>query len=351
MKSIAAALLLCVGLVPAGRQYPPIGVIDFYGLRRLGERQVREALGIKEGDPAPGEDDPVREEVMRRLRGLPGARDARLSFVCCEAGKSILYVGVAEAGGPTLTFRPAPRGSVRLPEEMTRAGRALAEAVERAVERGDNAEDDSEGHALFHDPEARAIQERFKTFAARDLKRLRAVLRGSADPEQRALAAEIIAYAPDKREVVADLVYGVHDPDGGVRNDSMRALGVIAWFASRQPGRRIRVPARPFVEMLNSVVWTDRNKSAGALMRLTEKRDPALLESLRRGALPSLIEMARWKHAGHAQPPFFILGRVGRVLEAEIWRAWQGGDREALIRRVLKNLRAGVSRRRARRRC
>jgi hypothetical protein len=46
---------------------------------------------------------------------------------------------------------------------------------------------------------------------------------------------------------------------------------------------------------LNPIEWTDRNKSSLALEMLTESRDPALIADLRARALPSLIEMARWK--------------------------------------------------------
>jgi hypothetical protein len=55
--------------------------------------------------------------------------------------------------------------------------------------------------------------------------------------------------------------------------------------------------------------------------------------------------MARWKNPGHAQSPFFILGRVGKLSEEEIWRAWNSSDREPLIQSVLKSVAAKSSRR------
>jgi hypothetical protein len=87
--------------------------------------------------------------------------------------------------------------------------------------------------------------------------------------------------------------------------------------------------------MLNSVEWTDRNKSSLVLLRLTEKRDAAILSSLRQRALQSLVEMSRWKSAGHAYAPFFILGRVGSLPEEEIKKAWSSGNREVVIETVL----------------
>jgi hypothetical protein len=125
-----------------------------------------------------------------------------------------------------------------------------------------------------------------------------------------------------------------------VRNNSMRSLGVIASFAPASPKRRIKVPVEPFIEMLNSIVWTDRNKSSGALLRLTEKRDPAILSKLRERALPSLIEMSRWKSPGHAQAAFFLLGRVGNLPEDEILKDWNSGNRETFIETVLRKVKS-----------
>ena len=329
-------LLICLFLLPFGSingQSPSIGIIDFYGLRSLSQQEARQALQIKEGDSFLTS---RKEETQRRLEALPNVQQARLNLVCCEAGKAILYVGIKEKGAPSLQFRSAPKGTIRLPRVIVQAGQAFDEAFTEGVEKGDAGEDDSQGHALDSYPKARAIQERFITFAAQDLKLLRAVLHKSADAEHRALAAEVIAYAENKRDVVADLVYGMRDPDSAVRNNSMRALGIIAGFAQQFPKQRIRVPDEPFIEMLDSIVWTDRNKSAGALYHITERRNPAILSKLRERALPTLIEMSRWKSPGHAIPPFFLVGRLGSISEDEIWKAWASGHRETLIETVLK---------------
>jgi hypothetical protein len=339
--SICATFLIVLPHGSTNRQSPRIGIIDFYGLRKTSEQRARQALQIKEGEPVPDS----RDEAQRRLEALQNVQQARLNFVCCDdAGKAIIYVGIREKGTPALEFRNAPQGRTRLPDNIVRAGEALSDAVMRAVEKGDAGEDDSQGHALSQNPEARALEESFIIFAEQHLKLLRTVLRESADAQHRALAAEIIAYAPNKRDVVQELVYGMGDPDESVRNSSMRALGVIAKFAQRAPRQSIKIPVKPFIAMLNSIEWTDRNKSAAALFQLTEKRDAAVLSSLRRHALQSLVEMARWKNLGHAQSPFFILGRVGKLSEEEIWKAWNSSNRESLIQKVLKSVGAKSSR-------
>ena len=340
IPSITIALLICSALLlmlPFGStdgQVPPVGIIDFYGLRSISEQQARQAIQIKEGDLPP--DSP--KEIQLRLEALPNVEQARLQVVCCEAGKNILYVGISEKGAPALRFRTAPQGRVRLTHDMLQAGESFSDALMRAVLKGDAGEDDSQGHALANNPEARAFQERFIKFAAQDLKLLREVLRESSDAKHRALAAEMIAYAASKRDVVKDLVYAMSDPDVDVRNNSIRALGVIAGFARSRPELRIKVSPQPFVELLNSIEWYDRNKTSFVLFQLTGNRDEAVLSSLRQHALQSLVEMARWKSPVHSQLPFFILGRVGNISEEEINKAWISGNRRHLIDTVSKRL-------------
>jgi hypothetical protein len=184
----------------------------------------------------------------------------------------------------------------------------------------------------MNDPVTRAIQERFPAFAQRDLPLLRPALRESDDESHRALAAQVIAYAADKRAVVDDLAAAMRDPAPEVRNNAMRALALFAQYAREHPESKLSVPSRPFINLLNSVDWTDRNKSSAALQQLTESRDPALLQELRDHALDSLVEMARWKSPGHAYMPFFVLGRVAGMTEEAIAAAWDRKDAESVIK-------------------
>ena len=186
-----------------------VGIIDFYGLRQVTEAQARAALTVKEGDIVPIVDEMPPAFVVeseRRLSALAGVRQAYFNVTCCDAGRGIVFVGLEEQTAPAVRFRQAPRGRVRLAPEVVQAGRELSPAWMAAVQRGDTAEDRSQGHSLLHDPGARAIQQRFIGYAGRDIRWLRDVLRHSSDDEHRALAAEILAYAPDKRDVIGDLV-------------------------------------------------------------------------------------------------------------------------------------------------
>lgn len=327
-------LALCMAGLLALQSPPAIGLIEVYGTRgHVDEAAIRSALRLKVGDPIPDDD----KEIRARLERVPGVAEARLDGVCCDAGKAALFVGIREAGDRGLTFRDAPAGASRLPDDIVQAGEAFEETFMAAVQRGDGEEDRSQGYSLMKDLATRAIQERFPAFAARDLSLLRTVLRDSGEASQRALAAQVIAYAADKRAVVDDLAAAMRDPAPDVRNNAMRALALFAQYAREHPDSNLSVPSAPFVDLLNSVDWSDRNKASAALLPLTESRDSRLLADLRHRALDSLIEMARWKSPGHAYMPFVVLGRVAGMTEEAINTAWERKDPEAVVRAAKRN--------------
>ena len=336
-RVVACVLVMLVGAQQSSGQELTIGIIDFYGLGRVSEREVRLALTVKEGDKVSFDADERPAFLApseRRLSTIPGVARAHLNLTCCEEGRAIVYVGIEEKGRAGMTFRPAPTGKARLPVDVIEEGKNFDMALMAAVQRGDAAEDDSQGHALFHDPATRAIQQRFVGYAARDLAQLRLVLRESSDPGQRALAAQVLGYVADKDRVIGDLAHAMSDSDEDVRNNAMRALAV---FANAAPAARPKapIPYDGFIALLNSPVWTDRNKASLALFRLSELREPRLLEQLRREALVPLVEMARWKSPGHAAPGLTILARIAGLSDDVAASASTPAEREAVIKAAL----------------
>lgn len=318
--------------------FPPLGIIDFYGLHAAPESRLREALPYHTDDSiSVGQFKSQKRSVEQKLASLPGIAGAYLTLVCCtQDRKSILYVGIEEANTPCQKFQPAPTGSVRLTEVVLSAGSDFDDAFHKSILKGNFAEDDSQGHALDDDPDVRAIQLRFVVLANTHLADLKDVLHNSSDGQQRALAAQVLGYVKDKQAIVPDLVTAMRDPDPDVRNNSTRALLVFAEFSPKPPVRKIKISPEPFIEMLNSCIWSDRNKSSGALAKLTEKRDPALLSEIRNQALSSLLEMARWKNLGHALYSLMILGRIGGLTDDEIQKNLDNGNRGNIIATATK---------------
>lgn len=204
-------------------------------------------------------------------------------------------------------------------------------AFEKAIRQGNFAEDDSQGYALDGDPEVRGIQLQFVKLADAHLTNLKDVLHNSSDAQQRAMAAQVLGYVKDKQAIVPDLVAAMRDAASDVRNNASRALVVFAEYSPKPPAQKIHVPPQPFVRMLQSCIWSDRNKSAAALAQLSIIRDPALLAEVRAEALPALLEMAAWKYMGHAYYSLEILGRLAGLSDDTIQNALARGDRMPII--------------------
>ena len=98
----------------------------------------------------------------------------------------------------------------------------------------------------------------------------------------------------------------------------------------------IKVEPTWFIEMLNSLSWTDRTKALAALQILTDSRDKDVLDLIRQRALQSVVEMARWKTLAHALPAYVLVGRMTGMSEQQIQDAWKRGDRESAIAEALK---------------
>ncbi len=330
--ALVAAAALVTPRTTDGQDGLRIGIVDFYGARSISTDRLRQVVGLTEGDALPVEKD--REALARKLEAVPGVTVARVNAICCHEGAAILFVGIQEHAGKRESFRRSPGSAIRLPDEVVQTHVAFMEAMMKAVSKG-NAEDDlSQGHSMMADPDARRYQERAIVHSRSHRKLLGDVLRNSADPEHRAIAAWVLGYAASKREVVDDLLDATRDADSNVRNNAMRSLGAIAEFGALRPSLGIRIRPDRFIDMLDSIDWSDRNKATMVVVALSANRDTAVLSRLRRSALPALVEMARWKSDGHAFGAFMLLGRLVGLSDQQIYESWSKGERETVIARA-----------------
>jgi hypothetical protein len=171
-----------------------------------------------------------------------------------------------------------------------------------------------------------------REFAVRNEVLIRRVLRSSARRDDRRAAAYALGYAQQSKAQVLALVHASRDPDDGVRNNAVRALGVLATSSKTLAAW---IPAGHIVAMLNSGIWMDRNKAGSLMNILSASRDPRLLRALRSQALPSLVEMARWKDRGHAGDARMILGRIAGIEETGLEKL-ATDNVEEIIRAVMK---------------
>jgi hypothetical protein len=310
---------------------PTVGVIDFYGLNKIARDRIQKTLGFREGDPFPAS----KANVEERLDEIPGVVESHLEAVCCDEGKIVLYVGIEERGAVHFDLREAPEGEVTLAPEIMALYRRYFDAFEEAVRHGSTAEDLTHGHSLMADPLVREIQLQFPAIAEAHLGELRNVMRNSSDDEQRGIATFLIGYAPKKDQVAEDLQFALRDADPGVRANAARAIVALAVYARLNADSGIKLEPTWFIEMLNSLSWSDRERALKALQILTDGREAAMLEQLRNRALPALVEMSGWKTLEHALPAFILTGRVAGLSEQQIQDAWNRGDRESVIAAAL----------------
>ncbi len=318
---------MCLAALTYAQEGPRIGLIDFYGLHKVPQSKVRQALGVREGDPLPRS----KGDAEERIDAISGVVESHLEAVCCDAGRMILYVGVEEKGAAHFDLREPPDGEVNLPEDITTTYHRFLDASEAASRIGQTKEDLTQGHVLSSNPDVREIQEQFIPIVKTYLGDLRHVLRDSSDEAQRAIAAYVIAYDENPKEIVNDLQLALKDADAGVRVNATRGLKALAVFAKLHPDSGVKVEPTWFIEMLNSLSWNDRMQALGMLQILVDQNDPDAIEQIRDRALPSLIEMARWKTLPHALPAFLLVGRVAGLPDDRVQAAWTRGDRESVI--------------------
>ena len=310
---------------------PRVGLVEIYGAKKSTAEKIRKVVGLQPGDPLPKSKGDLEEQIAE----VSGIIRASVTAVCCEDRKAILFVGVLERGTKGYEFRDEPTGTEELPQEIVDAFKEFTEALMDAVRKGEPAEDISSGHSLMQNEAARKTQERFIGLAEQNQAKLEAVIKDSANAEHRAIAAVVLGYLPKKKLVVDTLQLAMRDPDEGVRNNAMRSLTAIAALAEKEPELGIKVQPTWFIEMLGSVVWTDRNKAATALVNMTEKRDAKLLDRIKERAAPDLAEMARWKSLAHALPGYILLGRIAGIEEQRMIDEWSNGQREKIISEAL----------------
>jgi hypothetical protein len=321
LKPVIRFLALCALATSLGMAQPPntplqtpkIGEINFYGLRKLTPEKILSTLALRPGDPLP----PSKGDLEERLAEMSGVLDARVEAVCCEGSTAVLFIGIEERGAPHFDTRPAPSGAAVLTDELLEQYRDFLAA-----------------NARGQSDEARRLEQTFTAFAADNVALLRDVIRNSSEPDHRAAAAALIAYAPPTNTILNDLQFGLQDPEESVRAAAARSLKAMAVLARKNPAIGLKIAPVWFVEMLNSPALGDRVQATSALTVLTDQPNPPALELLRERAMPALTEMARWKTLDYALPPFLLLGRAAGIPEADLLAQWEKGDRETAIRKA-----------------
>jgi|GEM_PF-777837 len=318
-----------------------IALIAFFGQEGLDTLPIRNALPFHEGSIVSLEDNVShavdtanrwKQDVKDTVKRLIGREPTDVARVCCtKSGDLVVYIGLPGRSFRPIRYNEAPKGTARLPEILLSLDEQIDNLLFKAVLEGKAGEDDSEGYALAKDdPELRKKQLEFRDYARLNEGVIFRVVESSSDAKQRAIAATALGYLRQSDRQIAALVKASFDLDEEVRNNAVRALGVLA---SAKPGVARRMPAKRFISLLSSGIWSDRNKGLMLVFRLTQGRDPKLLRDLRSEALMPLVEAAQWE-TGHALGARVILGRIAVIDEAKLWGLAQEEPPDTILRAI-----------------
>jgi hypothetical protein len=329
------AYVLIAVLLPGAQAFAEerISQIEFFGYKGLDAETLRRALPVREDDPRI---DAVEQNIRNAVVASIGKEPTDVAILCCdESGAHLVFIGLPGASSKPFAYYPAPGGKARLSASIATLYARLDKAGEAAARKGGDAaeEDDSKGYALIKDPAARSLQLALRRWAVNHEDQIFRVLNDSSDAYHRRVAADALGYSRQSRRQILELVRASRDPDDEVRNNATRALGVLA---RAFPSILRDVPLEPFIEMLNSGKWSDRNKSAALLVSLTAGRDPTTLALLRARALDSLIEMASWRRASHACFARMLLGRIAGLPEQQLNDLTWNGPVATIIEAALR---------------
>jgi hypothetical protein len=304
-----------------------IGSIYYFGYEGIDLTKVQERLPVRVGDLVSLDKRDMWGSTRKVIERVTGRPSTEISPVCCDAShRLILYIGLSgESYRPLSTVKP--QGNAHLLEAAVNLYDKKMEALVNAVQRGASDEDDSMGYAVSKDPAARKIDLEVRAYAAKRGPEFEDVLRGSSDAHQRQVAAELLGYADRSPAQIGSLAAAVNDADRDTRNNAVRALAILA--RAKDSGS-LNVDPAPFIALLFSGDWSDRNKGSLLLFELSAQRDPSLLSELRGHVLQPLIEGARWD-LGHAYPFLVILGRIADMSDKQIYELIDEGNIDRII--------------------
>lgn len=326
-----AFLVTCSPALPATQENQTfqVGAIYYFGYAGLDLPKLQQSLPIRIGESVHlADQDPVwvaTRKAVQRVTGKPATDIAR---ICCdESHRLLIYIGLSGTSSRPLTTSDAPRGTAHLEEPAPKLYDQAMAAMADAVRHGVAGEDDSRGYAVPEDPAFRRVILAVRSYAVQRGPEFERVLEHSADPQQRRVSAWLLGYAERSPAQIQSLAAAANDADAETRNNAVRALGVLA---SQKDALPLKIDPSPFIALLFSGTWTDRNKGSWILEKLTQSRDPGLLNELRNKALQPLIEGAKWD-SGHAGFFLVILSRLTNLPFEQIQKLVQGSEEDQVI--------------------
>jgi hypothetical protein len=308
--------------------------VDVFGTG-LARDAILATLGFELGAQVAFPSDSFRADVEAaeaRLRERFDVAFVKIStisyFAGPEAGNVYLTVDIVDRGDEArMAFSPAPQQQIEDPAGLVAAwieyeARAweLLRAGALDLSNGSRCRGGFHCALGFGHPELEAAEERFIAGVPAHLAALRDVLTRDADPEQRAAAAYLLAYAPTRERALEAVLPGVRDPSSLVRNNALRVLVEVQKNADRA-----LLPLDLLLEALRFPQTTDRNKAAYAILFTVRNEPERFRARVLAGAGDVLLEMAALAQPNNRDPALEILRALsGQDHGSDItaWRRW-----------------------------
>ena len=304
-------ILALLFLAPLAGARDRIASIEFFGYQGLDPEAVRKALPFHEGDPLARD---TRAQARAAVKRITGGDATDVALICCiNDGDTAIFIGLPGGSSRPIVFNPRPKQDLSLSPELLALMNAMDDAESAATIFAEV--DTRPGYRLMKDPRANAAELKVREYALGHTEELIRVLSNSGDREQRASAADALGYAGRSGQQLATLVLAARDPYEIVRNNAARALSEILDADSAVAAQ---IPPGPFIDLVRSGTWTDRNKASSVLEPMTKSRNPEILGRIKLDAWDALMEMARWHTTGWASGPRMILGRVAGLPEDQM---------------------------------
>jgi hypothetical protein len=230
----------------SARQRFRLGEIDFFGTEGVDVQKVRSLLPVRRGSElSEKQGSHIRDGINEAVKHALGRVPTDLAFICCDSeGGFMLYIGLGGKNSVVIPAHRAPEDSGCLPRQAETLYDEAMAAVVPAIRRGNSGEDDSRGYSISNDPVLRSKEMAMHEYAIAHERSLESVLRTCKSPQHRRAAAEMLGYGQKSARQIGALVYASHDPDGGVRNNAMRALWILAMAS---PKTASQIPAESFM--------------------------------------------------------------------------------------------------------
>ncbi len=291
--------------------------VYFFGYEGFNINDLRQTFSLKKGTIVDlNEWFPKRvNELKAEIKTITGAAATDIALIHTEEGQ-ILFVGIPGKSNSKPSERNAiGTKAVATPVEIKSAYDRMIELLPKAVARKTK-EDVEQFDAAKNELRRLSRAKRPELLAALD----------SSESIDRVVASYAIGLVAEKPEELNALVRLSNDSDSVVRNNSARELSELL---QDHPELAKDIPASPFITMLNSPTWTDRNKSVFVLERLTRSRRPVVLKEMSDRALPSLKEMCDWP-SGYSETAIELLGRIAGIPEDQLLQMCQRNDSSAV---------------------